>query len=46
MKSIWMKVAMVLAASFFAMNVTACNTTRGAGQDIERAGDAIEDAAD
>ena len=29
-----------------ALGVTGCNTTRGVGQDIEAAGDAIEDAAE
>jgi len=25
---------------------TACNTTRGVGQDVEKAGEAVQDAAD
>ena len=46
MKSVWMKVAMVLGAAFLTMNVTACNTTEGAGRDVERAGEKLQDAAD
>lgn len=38
--------AMMLAAAFITMTVTACETTEGAGRDIERAGDKIEDAVD
>ena len=33
----------IVLSSFFA---TACNTIKGAGKDIENAGDAVEDAAD
>ena len=28
------------------VGVTSCNTIKGAGQDIEKAGDAVKDAAD
>jgi len=35
-----------LLAMFAVGAVTACNTTEGAGEDIEAAGDAIKDAAD
>jgi len=38
----WVGVAVVTLA---AMSATACNTIQGAGQDIESAGEAIEDAA-
>ncbi|HEY7163221.1 MAG TPA: entericidin A/B family lipoprotein [Candidatus Binatia bacterium] len=33
-----------LAATLLSMNI-ACNTVRGAGQDIERAGEKTQDAA-
>lgn len=33
----------LVLSSFF---MTACNTVKGAGQDVENAGDAVEDAAD
>jgi len=38
----WAGMAIVTLA---AMSATACNTIQGAGQDIESAGEAIEDAA-
>jgi predicted small secreted protein len=38
--------AMLLALVVSSFFMSACNTIRGAGQDIENAGDAIEDAAD
>ena len=38
----WAGMAIVTVA---AMSATACNTIQGAGQDIESAGDAIEEAA-
>jgi predicted small secreted protein len=36
------KIAALLALAFV---LAGCNTVRGAGQDIQRAGNAIEDAA-
>ncbi len=39
-KLLW--VALVLAA---VLGVSACNTMRGIGQDVQKAGTAIEDAA-
>ena len=39
-------VALVLAALLGASAVTGCNTLRGAGQDVENAGDAVKDAVD
>lgn len=40
----------LLLAAAFALSLTvgliACNTTRGAGEDIEAAGEGIQDAAD
>lgn len=39
-------VTMILLALSLAVFAQGCNTMRGAGQDIENAGDAIEDAAD
>ena len=38
----WAGMAIV---TFAALTATACNTIQGAGQDIESAGEAIEDAA-
>lgn len=41
-----MKAIFTLVISLCALaSLSACNTIRGAGQDIQRAGDAIEDAA-
>ena len=39
------KLFMVLALFGVAVSVTACNMLRGAGRDIEKAGDTIQDAA-
>lgn len=36
----------VMVATFSAAALSACNTVEGAGQDIESAGEAIEDSAD
>jgi len=39
----------VIGATLFAlapMALTACNTTEGVGEDVEAAGDAIDDAAE
>jgi len=36
--------ALMLAVTFV-MSLSACNTIEGAGQDIEKAGDSIEDEA-
>ena len=38
--------AMLLLALFSVGSLTACNTMKGAGQDIEKAGDKIEDKAE
>ena len=37
---------LTLLALLLAIGTTACNTVEGAGQDIQSAGEAIEDAAD
>ncbi|WP_282039972.1 entericidin A/B family lipoprotein [Halomonas alimentaria] len=37
---------MLLAALFAVSLLSGCNTIRGAGQDIERGGEAIQDASD
>lgn len=34
-----------LIIALMALSVTACNTVRGAGQDIEEAGETVQDAA-
>ncbi len=39
----WMKLALALCV---AMTLSACNTIKGVGRDIESAGEAIEDAVD
>lgn len=36
----------VLLAALLGLGLTACNTTQGLGEDVEAAGDAIEDTAD
>lgn len=39
-------IALLLLAMFTAGFLTSCNTVRGAGQDVERAGEAIRDTAE
>lgn len=41
-----MKVIYLLALILVAFAASACNTTRGFGQDVEATGEAIEDTAD
>lgn len=43
-QSLTLLAALLLSGS--ALILTACNTTEGAGKDIEATGDAIQDAAD
>ena len=38
-------IALILASLSLTVFLSACNTIEGAGQDIESAGDAIEDSA-
>ncbi|HWP11505.1 MAG TPA: entericidin A/B family lipoprotein [Ramlibacter sp.] len=40
-----MKTIAALIALSFALALAGCNTVKGAGQDIQKAGTAIEDAA-
>ena len=40
------KIVSVLGIMMFAMSLTACNTMRGMGQDVERGGQKMENAAD
>ena len=40
-----MKTIATLLALSFTLALAACNTLRGAGQDIQKAGNVIEDAA-
>ena len=40
-----MKAIVTVLALSFALALAGCNTVRGAGQDIQKAGSAIEDAA-
>ncbi|MES2695273.1 MAG: entericidin A/B family lipoprotein [Verrucomicrobiota bacterium] len=37
--------SLLIATALFAMLGTGCNTTKGVGKDIEKAGDKIQDAA-
>jgi predicted small secreted protein len=39
-------VLLLLAYIFISLSLTGCNTFYGAGKDIERGGEAIQDAAD
>lgn len=39
-------VLLLLAYIFISLSITGCNTFYGAGKDIERGGEAIQDAAD
>jgi len=45
-KEVSVKVLYLLALMLVAFAASACNTTRGFGQDVEATGDAIEDKAD
>lgn len=36
----------ITASALFALSLAACNTIRGAGQDIEDAGEVIQETAD
>jgi predicted small secreted protein len=40
------KIVSVLSILMFAMGLTACNTMKGMGQDVERGGQKMENAAD
>lgn len=40
------KVVSVLVALALAVSVTGCNTVKGAGKDVQKAGQAVERAAD
>lgn len=46
MKSVWTKAVLLIGAAAVTMSVTACNTTKGAGKDIEKAGESIQNTAD
>lgn len=46
MKSVLSKSVFFIAAAFLTMHALGCNTTEGAGKDMERAGEKIQDAAD
>lgn len=41
----WALASILAALGFGSLALTACNTTEGAGRDIEAAGDAIADTA-
>jgi predicted small secreted protein len=40
------RIAILTAALFLSVTLTACNTVEGAGQDIQKGGQSIERAAD
>lgn len=40
------KLITLLFLSLFAISVAGCNTIHGAGEDVEDAGEAVQDAAD
>ncbi len=42
MKDLKARIALILLATFL---VSACNTMQGAGRDVERAGEKVQDAA-
>lgn len=37
---------LISCAILFPLSVSACNTVQGAGEDVEAAGEAVQDAAD
>ncbi|HJW44886.1 MAG TPA: entericidin A/B family lipoprotein [Lysobacter sp.] len=39
-------IVLMLLAMFSAVTFTACNTIEGAGKDVEKAGEEVQDAAD
>jgi len=39
------RIAMIIAAAFCIATVAGCNTMAGAGKDLERAGEKVQDAA-
>jgi len=41
-----MKLVMVLGIASFGLNLAACNTVEGAGQDVKAVGQGIENSAD
>lgn len=46
-RSITARLLLAAVLSVFAVgSLTACNTTKGVGEDVEAAGDALKDAAD
>ena len=40
------KILLALGITSMTLTAAACNTVRGAGQDVEDAGEAVQDAAD
>ena len=46
-KQRWLRSALFAAMlTFILMSMNACNTTKGAGKDIEKTGEKLQDAAD
>ncbi|MGI6456581.1 MAG: entericidin A/B family lipoprotein [bacterium] len=45
LRALTAKVLLVLVAAFLVLGSTSCNTLRGAGEDVEQAGEAVQDAA-
>ena len=46
MKSLLKTVALLVLVAVGSSSLTACHTVKGAGKDIERAGEEIQDASD
>lgn len=46
MKSLLKTIALLLLVAVGSSSLTACHTVKGAGKDIERAGEEIQDASD
>ncbi len=40
------RIAALFAGLFMLVSLTACNTIHGAGQDLENAGESVQDAAE
>lgn len=40
-----MKAMVMVMTAFFALALSGCNTVKGVGQDLQKAGEKIEDAA-
>ncbi|MCC6950502.1 MAG: entericidin A/B family lipoprotein [Phycisphaerales bacterium] len=43
---LWKRVAVVVLAAVASASLAACNTVRGAGKDLEKAGEALQKAGE